>query len=81
MNANLDMFLEYEVQEYTPGHLEALHRSWKSIDRSNKLFLFNHDYHKSLLRQKNNVQLLYIAGLGIVHYSDWARDIAKERGI
>ncbi len=77
----LDLFFEDEVKPFTEGHVNALIQSWKKFDKSDKLYNFNHDWYVKYFEKCSNKQLMYYAGLGIPHYSEWASIVALSRGI
>jgi hypothetical protein len=77
----LEMFMEEEFVPLTDGHIEAMKLSWKKMDKTHKLFQFNHDCYTRFFQNTNDKYLLYYASLGVPHYSNWAADVAIARGI
>jgi len=73
--------MDDQFPEFTPGHLECLRHEWGKFERSNKLYMHNREVHTFYMRKRNDKSLMYVVNLNIPHYSDFAREVARERGL
>jgi hypothetical protein len=77
----LDLFFEDDFKPFTDTHVEALKGFWKKMEPSHKLFGFNREWYTRHFQNYSDKELIYHAGLGVPHYSEWAAEVAIERGI
>jgi hypothetical protein len=77
----LEMFLDEEVVPWSNAHIAALKASWSKFNKGTTMWTYNKKFHSELLGNRNNTALLYVVNAGIPHLSDFARDVAKARGL
>jgi hypothetical protein len=78
---SLEMFLDEEVFEWSEAHKESLRVLWSKFNKGTVMWKFNQTFHSGLLANRNDKSLMYVVNAGIPHLSDFARDVAKERGL
>lgn len=64
---------------YTEDHLSSLRHHWAKMERSHKLFSFNHEMHSGLFKKDSRAFLKLIIDAKIKHLSDWAKSELESR--